>query len=143
MPRWHDYASARAIADVRDMVREVQGRLGPAITGRAWISPFSVAMALDGQLRWRFALLPENVDDESVRSSAEALGVALVHQKDELRACAIMVSAGDDGSIPVMRLEGAHRESPPFIVVMPWRRDDTGQVIWLADDVLGGGWFGG
>jgi len=138
MPRWHDYASARAIADVREMVREIKGRLAPAITARVWISPFSVAMALDGQLRWQHALLPENVDDASVRRSADALGVALESRKDQLRAFAIMVSAGDDVSIPVTRLEGAHREAPPFVVVMPWSRDDAGQVIWLGEDVREG-----
>jgi hypothetical protein len=142
LAHWRDHASGRAIADVREMIDAVKGQLGQALAQGGRVSPFSVALALDGQLQWRSAPLPAGASETDIARAAEALGVALVGRAKHLRAAAILVSAGDENDIPVSRIEGAHREAPPFVVIMPWYRDAAGQVGWMADDIVSGGWFG-
>jgi hypothetical protein len=142
LPHWDDHASGRAIADVREMIGAVKVHLGEALAQRLPVSPFSVALALDGQLQWRSAPLPAGADEMDIARAAEALGVALAGRAEHLRACVILVSAGDDYGIPVTRLEGTHREAPPFVVIMPWYRDAAGHVSWMAYDIVSGGWFG-
>jgi hypothetical protein len=142
LARWHDHASGRAIADVREMIDVAKGYLNQALAQRLRVSPFSVALALDGQVQWRSAPLPTGADDMDIARATEALGVALVGRAQHLRAAAILVTAGDENDIPVGRMEGTHREAPPFVVIMPWHRDGAGRVAWLASDIIIGGWFG-
>jgi hypothetical protein len=135
MDRWEDNTTARARADVQRLIEVGVGRVKEALEADAQPALFALGLNRDGSLRGTMWARPDGVPLED---GAQSLCELLADMANELWAGVVLLDPGDEGGISVMSFEGAHREGPPFHVIVPWQRTPDGRIATLAVDITPG-----
>jgi hypothetical protein len=141
MREWALEATLAAREEVGEMISMAVTYLFDNIGKGLPFVPLAVLMKQDRKIDMNVAIPPGATDvrefatPEAVNAAIHALWNSLASEASSLRAGAVLESAGSgiiargpSGRVPLLRLVGDHRESPPFVATAPWWQERDGQL---------------
>jgi len=139
---WISSATTTARQEIEKMISAAADHLFSSVREGLAFAPFAVIMKHDREIYLNVVRSKEAQDASELAASqtadetAQMLWGSLFAQAPSLRAGAVLESAGsgiiakgpDSGLLPMLRLEGDHRESSPFVASAPWWQEQDGRL---------------